>query len=1602
MITIYDVIDKIRKTAKSEYDKGKQFESAVRFFLKNDPVYSSKFSDVWSWEDAPTNDGADYGIDIVAKDAVDGSYWAIQVKCYDSTTLNFESVSTFFGAIGRLGDQYKHNMIVATTSKYSPNLDKVANKWGTVRIDSEDIDESHLDWNAYLKGVSPEKRHFYDPKEYQKKAIRACLDGFENNDRGKLIMACGTGKTLTSLRLTEQLCKEKGFVLFLAPSISLVAQSMRYWASQAKKLFSAEVVCSDESASRPNEDLWENSLADLPYPSTTDAETLASRIKKEKKDDGLTVIFSTYQSIKVISDAQKLGIGTFDLIICDEAHRTTGAAIANDFENSSNFIKVHNDNFIQAKKRLYMTATPKIYGDTIKKKARIDDYEVSSMDDEKIYGPEFFRLGFSKAIDLGELSDYRPVALKVSEDAISDYAQQSLSDVEGLKINEAARIIGCWKGLATKGRHGSNNTPLRSAVAFCNTIAESKKLSSNFQKIVDAYIEGEKKEGREIPHLTCKAKHVDGSMDSSTRKELLRWLAEKESDNDGNPVCHILFNARCLAEGVDVPSLDAVMFLRPKKSQIDVIQAVGRVMRSYPGKKYGYIILPIVIPSGVSPEDALDSSEDFQTVWSVAKALRSHDERMEATINALQYDKNAKPPVDIIDGDPEQEGEDDDGDGTPEQTSFNFSEHQLQQAVNAVLVKKCGTKVYWEDWAKDIARIAEKHIAKIKHLVTDDKDVSGEFGKFLRGLKDSLNENITADDASEMLAQHMITLPVFEALFGGRGFAQENPVSQAMEKMVSILREKNIEDAKEKQELESLYDSVRLRCEQIETDAGRQKLIKELYENFFKQAFTRTSDKMGIVYTPTEIVDYILYNTDRLLKKEFGQSLADNDIHILDPFTGTGTFIQRLIATNLIPNRKIEQKYKNEIHCNEIVPLAYYIATINIENAYHNRTKEDKYVPFSGAVLTDTFQMTEDGDPLDWEIFGDNTKRVIEQNKLPVRIICGNPPWSIGQQSANDNNANENYPTLDKRIEQTYAQKSDAGLLKSLYDQYIRAFRWASDRIGEKGIISFVTNGGWLRGGATAGFRRSLCEEFNKIYVFDLRGNARTSGEQRRKEKDNVFGQGTRTPVTIVFLVKNPQSKDRGKIFYHDIGDYLTKDEKLAKVADNVEKDNIEWQEITMDRHGDWLNQRDDSWYEFAPIGIDKQKGRQGIFNLWSYGIVTNKDAWLWSYDKKLVANNAKNMILAFNSELKRYKNSTTKKEVKDFVNKDDARISWSRALVNRFKRGNELTYNADSIKLGLYRPFSKQWVYTDEQLVEMQYQTNKMMPQKKNAGNMIMSIVKSDREFSALITDCMPDLQLSSNGQCFPLYYYDTENKRNTLFGTDRIDAINDEALKVFRAVYPNGFPNRLEKDGGKKITKEDIFYYIYGIFHCPEYKERFAANLSKELPRIPFAHDFAAFSNTGRGLAQLHLNYDTGPMYNLKESYYGNKELLQRNPGRVDKLRWGKKVVDGKKVDDYSVIIYNDQVVLRDVPLSAQNYIVNGRSALAWLFDRYQVKVDKNTGIINDPNDFSEDPRYIIDLIKRVTYISVQTVERINMLPKINEIKPDDNIIPKNWKVI
>ena len=757
-----------------------------------------------------------------------------------------------------------------------------------------------------------------------------------------------------------------------------------------------------------------------------------------------------------------------------------------------------------------------------------------------------------------------------------------------------------------------------------------------------------------------------------------------------------------------------------------------------------------------------------------------------------------------------------------------------------------------------------------------------------------------------------------------------------------------------------------------------------------QEAFKATSEKMGIVYTPNQVVDYILHATDRLLYKEFGYHLYDKGIHILDAFTGTGTFIVDLINDKeLMPDNELTYKYENEIHCNEIMLLAYYIATINIEHAFHSRIGGE-YKSFPGAVLTDTFQMYEENDPLDVEMFIENSERVLRQIETPIHVLIGNPPWSALQRSENDNNKNEAYPTLDAKIASTYVAQSNATGTMKLYDSYIRAFRWASDRIQDKGIVSFVTNAGWLRGVSMDGFRKTLSNEFDSIYVFDLRGNQRTQGEESRKEGGKIFGSGSRAPVAITMLVRNPDSEKHGVIHYHDVGDYLSREEKLSQVGLAINGEHFDWEYIIPDKYGDWFSQRNELFSSFLPIGLAKLKPPYGAFIIYSMGVVTNRDAWVINFSCETVKDSVYRCVSFYNEEMERWKQLENAVDVNNFVNNDPSKISWTRSLKQRLKRKDNLDYSESNIRVIFYRPFTKQFLYFDRSLNEMVYQQDKLWP--RSTSKNLMICVSGSKGFTSLISDHLVDLHYIGDTQCFPLYFYEKSNDGKY----NRIDAITDETLNFFKTTYPRGFTGRPVKKGGPQISKEDIFYYIYGIFHSPEYRQRFEANLEKELPRIPMSENFIKFSAAGRDLARIHLGYENAELYPLK--MVGNTEM----PGAVTKMKWGKKrnPITKKMEVDKSVLIYNSSLTFKDIPEAAHKYIVNGRTPLEWMIDRYQVKTDKASGIVNDPNKYSEDPLYIPNLIRRLITVSVETVRIINNMPLISEIDCTDTM-PEMWKL-
>lgn len=1637
MTTFTKIIDKFRREAWSERDKGFRFERLMQAYLKTTSLYAGRFEEVWLWSEFPCHDqfgGKDIGIDLVAK-TFSGEYWAVQCKCYaDDSYISKPDVDTFLSTSGKTfevdGIEYAfaQRLWISTTNKWNSAAELTIKKQtpqvtrlNLIDLEADDVDWEKLEHGLYGKASRPKP---FAIMEHQRKAIDRVHEYFKTSDRGKLIMACGTGKTFTSLKIAENETGNNGLILFLVPSIALLGQTLRAWSAQASVPIHAVCICSDGQVSQQKikNDEEGVSVIDLALPASTNTDYILYQLETIRHEgrNGMTVVFSTYQSIEVISRAQqellkrtKGEYGIFDLIICDEAHRTTGISLKGTEESA--FIKVHDNDFIRAKHRLYMTATPRLYTDEARKKAEESDAVLCSMDDVSLYGDEIYRIGFGEAVEKQLLTDYKVLILAVGDKDITPALRDVITNEDGtITVDDASKFVGCINALSKRvlGDEGlikaADPLPMHRAVAFCSTIKDSKATARVFTDCKSAYMEDVSAEDK-AQMVDVVAEHVDGMMSATERDQKLMWLKEQP---ENETECRMLTNARCLSEGVDVPSLDAVVFVSPKNSQVDVVQSVGRVMRRSPGKKYGYIIIPVVIPENVEGDEVLSRHPNFKVVWTVLNALRAHDDRFNAEVNKIELSKQK--PKHILFGGVGSAQDDDSIDRSlandekqdatsaamqmAQQLSLQFED--LQNVFYAKMVTKVGSKRYWELWAKDIAKIAEEHIERIQRLITDEGKHKRAFEQLMCGLRKNINPNLTEQEVIEMLSQHLIAMPVFEALFGNYEFAVSNPVSKAMQKMLALLDDE-AKTEEENERLQKFYDYVRTTVGDITDAEGRQRLIVELYDKFFKVASPKTVEKLGIVYTPVEVVDFIIRSVGYIIQKEFGRSLSDENVHILDPFTGTGTFITRLLQSGLISREALVQKYRKEIHANEIVLMAYYIASINIESVFHSLAPEEEYRAFDGICLTDTFQLGEkDSDEnLYSEQFPTNSKRVMAQRKCPITVIVGNPPYSIGQKSANDNAQNQSYPRLEKHIETTYVAQSEANLNKSAYDSYVKAFRWASDRLNEKGggVIGFVTNGAWLDANGLDGMRKCFEQEFSSIYVFNLRGNCRTSGELRRKEGDGVFGLGSRTPIAITILVKKRKANnlEKAQIFYYDIGDYLSREDKLKIIRQmgDISNPAMMWKSVEPNKHGDWINHRNEMFKLFIPIEPEKKfaKGQKSFFVGYSLGLGSNRDVWVYNSSLSSLKININLTIDFYNEQVRKYfcekNNGIT---VDSFLNdkRDSSKMVWTDTLVRDLERC--ISYNVDESRYttSLYRPFFKQFLYQDKILNHRVYQQSKLFP-TPNHNNLVIcvSCVSANNGLSVSLTDCIPDLHYIGDTQCFPLYWYDSSD-------ADVADLFNQGAEKPMdRYVRKDGVTdwilNTARKQYGYKVTKEDIFYYVYGLLHSPDYRTTFATDLKKSLPRLPLvekADDFWTFSKAGRELADLHLNYETIEPY--------RKCIVQfaplTNKGdkinyHVEKMRFGK--IDSKTADK-SVIHYNHSITITDIPAEAYEYVVNGKSAIEWIMERYAITTDKKSGITNDPNDWARehnDEKYILNLLLRVINVSVQTVEIVKELPKL-----------------
>ncbi|MGI5829547.1 MAG: type ISP restriction/modification enzyme, partial [Bradymonadia bacterium] len=1456
MLTIDEVLD-IFRTAGGKRRIGDSFERLSQRYLLTEPRYADQLEEVYLWGEFPLREsfaggGKDLGIDLVAK-TKDGEYWAVQCKCYAAAhSVNKANIDSFLSMTAKTfldeaGNScvFTRALWISTTDKWGANAEAMIRQHQppVTRISLSTLRESPVDWEKLVAGFVGSQAQ-YEPftlRAHQLEALEAARSHYSSNDRGRMIMACGTGKTFTSLRIAEDLCEDGDFVLFLVPSIALLGQSLGSWLDHKNTSMRPLCVCSDSKVSskkRSNvDDDTFTSVVDLAEPANTNPADIAKwfleclEARDTAKNEGsefrasgclfgeensgshalkrLNVVFSTYQSIDAVIEGQALASAesgadlSFDLVISDEAHRTTGVHDGSD--DISSFVKVHYNTQILAKRRLYMTATPRLYGEDAKDRARGEDVVLCSMDDVALYGDVFYSLSFGKAVQLGLLSDYRVLVFTITDD-LPVQIRRILDEKESsdrLEVTSAAKLVACVSALNKISRDDSDELekvdpePMRTAVAFTHSIANSKRIESELNMIgclmsentadidTDA-LDGAESDANEVflwenemrsMSVYPNCAHVDGKMSAMQRDESLHWL--KSVPRDGAE-CRILSNVRCLSEGVDVPSLDAVLFLSPKNSQIDIVQSVGRVMRKAEAKKYGYIIIPVVLKAGANAEEALNNSEDYKTVWSVLRALRAHDERFEIKVQQLALKQQKVGKTGAVIGESGAASDRSDADFEDSrilvdgiQLDLNFIQ-ETQGLIYAKLVQRVGSRRYWEDWAGDVGTIVQNNITQIAALVEENAEIRKRFSVFHQELRANINNALSKEEVVEMLAQHLITGPIFNALFDDGSFEDNNPISRSMRRIIDEMQ-KVSDFAEGTRAMQGFYTSVADRVRGVQSSEGRQKIITELYETFFKLAFPLTVEKLGIVYTPIEIADFILHSTDFLLQKYFGRHLSDEGVHVLDPFTGTGTFMARLLECGLINDEDLLRKYHGELHANEILLLAYYIAAVNIENSLRwqmkargideGETVENSTFSFDGICLTDSFELGERNNVFT-AFFPDNSQRVVEQQKQPLMVILGNPPYSIGQKSANDNAQNASYKQLEARIDETYAKKSTATNKNSLYDSYVKAFRWASDRLDEEngGIVAFITNGSWIDNMAFDGFRACLEEEFSAVYCYHLRGDQRTSGELSRREGGKIFGSGSRTPIAICLLVKDPNYDGKAQIYYHDIGDYLSREDKLERIKTAQSVENVDWgKALKPNVYHDWINQRDENFENMIPLENAKKfgDGKGSYFVAHSLGVNSSRDVWVYDFSKESLKEKMQKSIQHYNEivvAFHKQKENEPQILAKEFIPYDSALFTWDRSQVQR-DLPQKITYQfrEDRIYQSIYRPFVPQNLYFTRELCNCIYRQPAFFPEADSENLLIcVSGLGAKKDFSAFVVDKVPCYDMVEKGQCFPLYWYE------------------------------------------------------------------------------------------------------------------------------------------------------------------------------------------------------------------------------------------------------
>ena len=1710
-----EILKRFEQNTKTARDKGTAFELLVLEVMAKTQPWCELFSQVQTYaqwaKDHPgltSGDARDTGIDLVATNkalpfgaapnANTHPYTAIQCKFYGpDQKIHLSKVSTFGMALMQTDsagkELFSSGIFVYTGLLTEPTRKELLNCKKPIRVVTRsELESANIDWADYL-AHGQVKLVQNQLRPYQQEALSNVLEGFKTYARGKLIMACGTGKTFTSLKIAEaltaqiakngnyilppdqadqvitqrygvtalsnetaapssvvtipydQTARAQRLVLFLVPSLALLSQTLIEWKSQCSIPMNAFAVCSDRKIDKINANEDFTSFlrpSDLIIPATTDATMLAQEVRAAmaaKDDDTMTVVFATYQSLDVIHQAQKLDppLPTFNLIICDEAHRTAGGYLvadlasaqnpnAVDIDNETLFTRIHSNAYVKGMLRLYMTATPKIYGEAAKAQELKQEAILYSMDDEDVFGPNFHVLDFDRAVALGCLVDYQVIVFVLRQ---SDIATATSTKLPAFSQLNEAKAVAAWKAINKFGlvdQLSDDSQPMRRLLGFTQVIdaksnlskVGSKQFAAHFQEAIDHYRDHVTQSITVAPsdqvsteflylqehNLTCDCKHIDGSMNALQKTELLNWLrSEPESDQ-----CHILFNVRCLGEGVNIVNLDGEVFFSPRKSQVEVVQIVGRVMRTAPNKKRGYVIIPVIVDDPNDTDAIFSSNREFDSVWQVLKALKSlNPDRVLYDAANMKLDPHIqvvcswRDPITAKTHNTTKVK----GQSKAPQVSANLGQQgslltnsnaiAVEEQIEARIVSKLGNRREWQDWAEDVAKICSAQVEAIEQVLANGKpELKAQFDQFCQDLQNTIHHHLERAEIIEMLAQHIVIKPVLDEIFRGFPFTENNAIARPMSDMLQKLDAQGLINANK--ELSAFYESVGYRMINVTTVQERQRVIVDLFERFFKVAFPKLQEKLGIVYTPIEVVDFINHSVNDILKREFNLHLGCKDVNIIDPFTGTGTFLTRMMqCPELIAPEELEHKYQHDLHGNELLPLAYYVASINIESVYHHLMQLDgaHYQRNRIMVLQDTFadcnahtralvELAETGKmPSSFAI---NDKQSEAQQSVNFQVIVGNPPYSVGQKSQNDDNQNEHYEELERSINETYvAQATGVTNSNSLFDSYIKAFRWASNRLDNKsGVIAFITNAGWITSAAANGMRRCLQEEFSSIYVYHLKGNGRASGEQRRKEGENIFGHGSRASIAITVLVKNREAKEQGKIYFAAIDDYLSQTEKLAQLKKLGSMSNVPLVEITPDSFGDWIDQRRTDFTNLITVN-GKKSAEPAIFANTSRGIATGRDAWSYNSSKTMIERNFNSCIALYNDQV-----AARKRDPEGFERENDpSKIKWNDSLNKRLIKLESLPpFNQDAITISLYRPFFRQYFYNDKTWIERTYQMPKFFPFTGAENLVITSLNRVGTDFTCLMSNRICDLDLLRFGtQCFPRYLYRKLEEGEVaqglvINGYERTDAITAQALEHFKAAYPQN---------AAAIDADAVFYYVYGVLNHPDYCSTYANNLQKELPRIPRVAtyaDFKAIADAGRALAQLHVSYEQVKPYDGCELVYAKGVNAANMDYRVTKLQYGK--LKGKSYSqgkDKSIIIYNKDLTIKNIPLEAQEFVVASQSALDWVVERYAVTMDKSSRIVNDCNKFSNDPRYILNLILRIITVSLETLQLRQAMPKL-----------------